>query len=144
PLDGLKRAGWKLAYRDQASALLRARETGDKVIDLTTSIGFLLKDDGTVTDVVPGKAADKAGVGPGMKLLAVNRRRWSAERLREAVAATKGGGEKLRLLLENGDYFETVTLDYQGGEKYPHLERDGDGPDLLADIFRARAGKKAP
>jgi predicted metalloprotease with PDZ domain len=142
PLNGLTRAGWKLAYRDKASDLLRAREGGEKTVELTSSIGLLLKEDGTVVDVVPGKAADRAGVGPGMKLLAVNRRRWSADRLREAVAATREGKARLRLLLENGDFFEAFALDYAGGERYPYLERDPKKADLLADIFRPRVLKE--
>ena len=55
------------------------------------------------------------------------------------MAATRQG-EKLRLLLENGDYFQTMALDYAGGEQYPHLERESSKPDLLADIFRPRSG----
>jgi predicted metalloprotease with PDZ domain len=107
-------------------------------VDLTTAIGLMVKADGTIVDVVPGKAADRAGVAPGMKLVAVNGRRLSEERLRPAVAATHQGA-KLALLLENGDYFQTVTLDYADGEKYPYLDRDSGRPDLLADIFRPRA-----
>jgi predicted metalloprotease with PDZ domain len=138
PLDGLTRSGWKVVYRDQRGELTKALEGEEKNVNLTAALGLLLKDDGAVIDVVPGKAADTAGVGPGMKLVAVNGRRWSAERLRQAVAATRQG-EPLRLLLENGDYFETVALDYAGGEKYPHLERESSKPDLLADIFRPRS-----
>jgi predicted metalloprotease with PDZ domain len=139
PLDGITRGGWKVVYRDQRGELFKALGGEEKTIDLTASIGLLLKDDGAVIDIVPGKAADRAGVGPGMKLVAVNGRRWSAERLREAVAATRRG-EPLRLLLENGDYFESLVLNYAGGERYPHLERDGAKPDLLAEIFRPKAG----
>jgi predicted metalloprotease with PDZ domain len=139
PLDGITRGGWKVVYRDQRGELFKALGGEEKTIDLTASIGLLLKDDSAVIDIVPGKAADRAGVGPGMKLVAVNGRRWSAERLREAVAATRRG-EPLRLLLENGDYFESLVLNYAGGERYPHLERDGAKPDLLAEIFRPKAG----
>jgi len=112
-----------------------------KQMTFTSSIGLLLKDDGTVIDVVPGKAADKAGLGPHMKVLAVNGRRLSAERLREDLAATADGTEKLRFFVENGDFFETFTLDYAGGERYPKLERDPTVPDRIGDIFRAKAGK---
>src|SRR5207245_11006153 len=119
----------------------KARHGEEKTIELTAALGLLLKDDGTVIDVVPGKAADRAGVGPGMKLMAVNGRRLSAERLRQAVAATRDP-DKLRLLLENGDYFQTLALEYAGGEQYPHLERDSSKPDLLADIFRRLAERR--
>jgi predicted metalloprotease with PDZ domain len=142
PLDGITRSGWKVVYRDKPGDLLKARDSEDKSVDLTTSIGLLLKVDGTVIDVVPGKAADRAGVGAGMKLVAVNGRRLSDERLRQAVAATRQGG-KLALLLENGDYFQTATLDYADGQRHPHLDREPGSSDLLADIFRPQAEKGA-
>ena len=138
PLDGLKRGGWKVVHRDKPSDLLKTSDGIQKQIDLTSSIGLLVKDDGTVIDAVPGKAADQAGIGPHMKLLAVNGRALSGDRLREAVAATKDGKGKLSLLLQNGDFFETFELKYAGGERYPHLERDQSKPDLLDEIFKAK------
>ncbi|HMF11161.1 MAG TPA: PDZ domain-containing protein, partial [Gemmataceae bacterium] len=140
PLDGLARGGWKVIYRDKRGDLLKAQDGEEKSVDLTTALGLLLKDDGTVIDVVPGKAADRAGVSPGTKIVAVNGRRLTAERLRQAVAATRQGS-KLSLLLENGDYFQTVTLDYGDGEKYPYLERVAGKPDLLAEISRPKVSK---
>jgi predicted metalloprotease with PDZ domain len=140
PLDGLARGGWKVVYRGKRGDLLKARDDEDKRVDLTATLGLLVNDDGSVVDVVPGKPADKAGVGPGMKVVAINGRRWSADRLRRAVAAT-GQGSKVSLLVENGDFFETRAIDYIGGEKYPSLERDAGRPDLLSDIFRPLAGK---
>lgn len=141
PYVGVSRAGWKVVYGDEPGEMQTAREEADKGVDLSSSVGLLLKEDGGVTDAVPGKAADRAGIGPGMKLLAVNGRRWSAERLKEAVTATRHGG-KLRLLVENGDFFETVTLDYADGARYPHLEREAGKANLLADILRPRTEKK--
>jgi predicted metalloprotease with PDZ domain len=143
PLDGLKRGGWTLSYQAEPSKFLQVRQDEDKSVDLTSSIGLLLKDDGVVTDVVANKSADKARVGPGMKLLAVNGRRWSAERLREAVTATPTGG-KLLLLLENGEFFETLTLDYNEGAKFPYLKSIEGKPDLLADLLRPRTSNKVP
>src|SRR5207237_3213962 len=102
PLDGLARGGWKVVFRDKPGDLLKARDDDDKSVDLRSTLGLIVKEDGSVVDVIPGSPADKAGVGPSMKVLAVNDRRLSAERLRHAVAATKGGAGKLTLLLENG------------------------------------------
>ena len=102
---------------------------------MTSSIGLLLKEDGTVSDVIPGKAADLAKVGPGMKLIAVNGRRWSADLLRESVAATKET-PVLSLLVENGQFFRTHSLDYRGGARYPRLERNEATPDLLSEILK--------
>jgi predicted metalloprotease with PDZ domain len=146
PLDGLKRGGWRLGYADKPPGL-QGWAGDDKVLDLTASVGMLLKEDGSVTDVVPGKAAHKAGVGPGMKVIAVNSRRFSAAGLRAALRETKTGG-KLELLLENGEFFRTFALAYRDGERYPRLEREAGTPDLLADIVRplaapAKAGAAA-
>jgi predicted metalloprotease with PDZ domain len=139
PLEGLTRGGWKLVYRDHPGELLKALEGEEKTMNLTSSIGLRLKQDGLVLDVIPGKAADKAGVGPGMKLLAVNGRRLSSERLHDAVAATRGGKHKLDLLFENLDFFKTYSLEYADGEIYPHLERDAKKADLIAEIFKPRS-----
>ena len=62
---------------------------------LTVSLGLMLKEDGQVIDVIPGKPADKAGIGPGMKVLGINNRRFTADRSRHAVEATRDGREKL-------------------------------------------------
>jgi len=141
PLDGLARGGWKVVFRDKPGELLKARDEDDKSVDLRGTLGLIVRDDGAVADVIPGSPADKAGVGPSMKVLAVNDRRLSAERLRQAVVATKGGATKVTLLLENGDYFQTAVLDYSGGARYPHLERVSSTPDRLSDVFRPRAAK---
>jgi predicted metalloprotease with PDZ domain len=142
PLDGLTRGGWKVVFKNEAGDVLRTRDTDEKSINLTTALGLLLKEDGTVTDVVPGKPADKAGIGPNMKIVAVNNRRFNPDRLRQAVEATKEGGEKLVLLMENNEFFRSFPLDYSGGEKYPHLER-ATGDDLLSAVLEPRT-RKAP
>lgn len=139
PLDGFQRSGWKLAYTDTPTDMLQARETARKVIDLTSSIGLLLSPEGVIRDVIKGKAADKAGIGPGMKLVAVNARRWSAARLRSAIAATKKR-QPLELLVENDEFFRSHRLDYEDGARYPILERLSLArTDMLADILRPRA-----
>jgi hypothetical protein len=37
-----------------------------------------------------------------------------------------------------------LKIDYHGGEKYPHLERDSSAPDLLDDIVKPLAPASAP
>ena len=71
-----------------------------------------------------------------MKLIAVNGRRYNVARLREAITAAKDTAEKIELLVENGEFFRTHDLDYHGGERYPHLERDESKPDLLSAIVK--------
>ncbi len=138
PLDGITRGGWKLTYRDKAGDLYKARESDEKMLYQISSIGLLVGDDGKIIDVIPGKAADKAGIGPGMKVIAVNQRRFNSERLHDALATTAKGKEKLLLLVENQEHFKTVTLDYAEGLRYPHLDPDGNRTDYLSAIFRSR------
>jgi hypothetical protein len=73
-----------------------------------------------------------------MKLVAVNGRRYTPKVFREALLAGKNSSQPLQLLIENTDYFRTFSLDYHGGEKYPHLTRDESKPDMLSEIIRAR------
>ena len=140
PLEGIIRGGWKLTMSREPSDLRKASDDSAKTMSLTTSIGLSLSQEGTVLDVVPGSASDKAGIGPHMKILAVNGRRFDGERLIEAIHATEGGKAKLELLIENGDFIKTHPLDYAGGSKHPRLVRDESKTDWLGKILAPRTG----
>ena len=102
------------------------------------SIGLELREDGTIIDTIENMPAALAGIGPGMKLIAVNGHQYSPEVLRDALRAGKSSTAPLELLVENTDYFKTYALDYHGGERYPHLVRDESKPDLLSEIYKAQ------
>jgi predicted metalloprotease with PDZ domain len=131
PLGGIQRSGWKLVYDGVRSDFWKAYEDKRKYIDLSYSIGVLVKEDGTLEDVRYGGPAQKAGVAPAVKLIAVNGRQFTATVLREAVAAAK----PLDLLVKDGEFYKSYRIDYTGGEKYPHLVRDNGSPDLLSSII---------
>jgi predicted metalloprotease with PDZ domain len=86
--------------------------------------------------VLPGSPADQAGIIHGMKLVAVDGRAWSAKRLRDAVKSAATNSAPVTLLTMEDDYYQTFTMNYHGGEKYPVLERDSSKPDLLAEIIK--------
>jgi hypothetical protein len=44
----------------------------------------------------------------------------------------------IQLLIENTEYFKTVSLDYHDGPRYPHLVRDSSKPDLLSDTIKPK------
>jgi predicted metalloprotease with PDZ domain len=134
PLEGITSSGWKLTYKETASGLFETAENVNKSTNLMPSIGVLIGE-GKVLDVVPDSAAAKAGLAPGMKIAAVNGRKFSADELKLAVADTKSGG-KLELLTETGDFYKTFKVDYKGGARYPALEQIADTPDLLGEIFK--------
>jgi predicted metalloprotease with PDZ domain len=138
PLSGLEGSGWKLVYDETPSDMERGSEGSFHISDAAYSIGLKLREDGTITDTIEGLPAAKAGVGPGMKLIAVNGRQFSPEVLHDALKAGKTSTQPLELLIENTDYYKTYKLDYRGGEKYPHLVRDESKPDLLTEILKAK------
>ncbi len=136
PLGGIDGSGWKLVYDETRSPLMVAEEGERDYVNAAYSIGLWLKADGTVTDTVEGLSAARAGIGPGMKLVAVNGRKFSREVLGDALRAGKNSSAALELLVENTEYYKTFKLDYHDGEKFPHLVRDESKPDLLSDIIR--------
>jgi len=138
PLGGIEGSGWKLVYDDVQSEMSHGSESNWHFVDVAYSIGINLREDGTITDTIEGMPAALAGVGPGMKLIAVNGRKYSAEVLRDALKAGKSGTAPLELLVENTDYYKNYKLDYHGGERYPHLVRDESKPDLLTEIYKAK------
>jgi predicted metalloprotease with PDZ domain len=138
PLGGIEGSGWKLEYKDTPSDFFRTSERDANVVSEVYTFGLRLRDDGTVLDTIEGMLAAKGGIGPGMKIVAVNGRRFSGDVLHEAVKAVKGSSDPIELLVENTDYFRTVKLDYHEGEKYPYLVRDEAKPDLLSEIIKAK------
>jgi predicted metalloprotease with PDZ domain len=138
PLGGLEGSGWHVVYDENRSEVLKATESEYKVVSAEYSVGLSLNDEGAVSDAIEGMPAAKAGIGPGMKIIAVNGRHFSDDVLRDALRLGKTSSEPLELLVENAEYYRTYKLDYHGGEKYPHLVRESSKPDLLSEIIRPR------
>ncbi len=138
PLGGIEGSGWKLTYDETPSEMLSNAAGMYHVVPAGGALGLDLRDDGGVTDTIEGEIAAKAGIGPGMRVVAVNGRKFSPEILRDAIKSAKTGSAPIELLVENADYYKTYKLDYHGGEMYPHLVRDASKPDLLTDILKAK------
>src|SRR5579871_3036459 len=138
PLGGIEGSGWKVVYDETPSELESAAAGLYHPATATFSLGLELRDDGEIVDTTEGMPAAKAGIGPGMKIIAVNGHRFSNEVLHEAIRAAKNSSEPIALLVENTDYFKTYKIDYHGGEQHPHLVREEAKPDLLSDILRAK------
>ena len=138
PLTGIENSGWKLVYDEKRSPLIENWEEERKEINAHFSIGLDILWDGEIVDTIEGMPAAKAGIGPGMKVVAVNGKKMSKYTFHDAVQATKTSSSPLELLVENADYYTTYKLDYHDGEKYPHLVRDESKPDMLSDILKAK------
>ena len=144
PLGGLENSGWKLVYNETPNDNRAAIELPARLTDLQFSLGILVHDPGSensdeIIDVSPGSPAAQAGISPGMKLVAVNGRRWNPDELRAVIRRAKSGSEPIEMLIENQDFFHTYRVDYHGGEQYPHLERIEGKPDLLGEIAKMKA-----
>ncbi len=139
PMGGIENGGWKLVYTDQKNTTMDAAEKTGDGLDLSFSLGMIVSKDGDIRDVIPGLPAYTAGLGPGMKLIGVNGRKWSKDVMRSVLRAGVHSKQPLALLAENGDYLTTYQVDYHGGEQYPHLVRVDAQPDILGEIIKPLA-----
>ena len=142
-LAGLQTVGWQLTYSPERNSYIETHEKRRKIIERQWSIGVTIndkgEDKGTIIDTVEDRAAAQAGAGPGMKLIAVNGRKYSAEVLDAAIAAAHETRKPIELMVESGDYYRTLSVAYYDGARYPHLTRLDDRPDTLAQVLKARS-----
>lgn len=139
PLGGIENDGWKLVYTGQKNATMEAAEKTRNMLDLSFSVGMIVTKEGDVRDVIPGMPAYAAGLAPGMKIIAVNGRKWSKDVMRAALRSGTHGQQALAILAENAEYYSTYQVDYHGGERYPHLVRNDGQPDLLDENIKPLA-----
>jgi predicted metalloprotease with PDZ domain len=138
-IGGIEAHGWKLVYTDKPSAAVKALEARRHSADLTYSLGLSIGKGGSNSDVLWDGPAFKAGISPGMTVVAVNSRDYDADALKDAVtAAAKDKNQPVELLVKNFDQYQTVRIDYHDGLKYPHLQRDTSKPDTLSTLLKAR------
>ncbi|HZD95060.1 MAG TPA: M61 family peptidase, partial [Candidatus Sulfotelmatobacter sp.] len=121
---------------ENASDFTKAMEKARNFVDARFSIGLALDDKGGIHDVIYDSPAWKAGIAPGSVLAAVNGRKFNPDILRDALKGGKGNGPNLEMLVVNGDFYKSYTLNYHDGEKYPHLMRDESKPDVLDEITK--------
>ncbi len=139
PTEGILNGGWRVGWADSIGPMYKGDEEARRNVDESYSIGIAIdKESGQVQDVVPGSAADRAGVSPEMKLLGVNGRHWNKEVLRDAIAAAKGSGS-VELLLENQEFYRDAKLAYREGRRYPALARDPSVHDWVGEILAPHA-----
>ncbi len=137
PEHGIERGGWKLVYTDQPNDMDKAMEKVRHGVNLAYSLGLSAGSNGQIFDVQWDGPAFKAGLVPGLSIVAVNGKDYSPDALKDAVTAAKGDGAPIELLVKNVDTYSTYRVDYHDGLKYPHLVR-ASGKDLLGDIAAAR------
>jgi predicted metalloprotease with PDZ domain len=139
PEEAVTNSGWKLVYNDQPNEVLAVEEALARRADFSFTVGMSASDDGAVGDVIHDGPAYKAGIGPGMKIVAVNGAQYTSDGMRAAIDAAKSATAPIQLIVANGAQFTTVSVDYHGGLRYPHIERDAARPDYLSGITHALA-----
>jgi len=137
PLDGITRAGWRLTYVDELTAVEK-RMFGGWAGDFQYSLGFSLGGGNGISGVRWGSPAFEQGLGAGWELVAVGDRVASAEALRDAVTAAKGATDPIVVVVRRGDEFRTVSFAYHDGLRYPRLVRIEGTRDRLSEIFAPR------
>lgn len=138
PLGGLSGGGWQTTYNDEPNQMIAASQAAVGVADYTSSIGMLVKADGTVQDAIPGMPAYQRGISPYTRVVAVNGRQFSIDELNRALAESKTQTGPIVLLVSNAGFLESHEIDYHGGLRYPHLVRNEAADDYLDEILKPR------
>jgi len=136
---GIEQGGYKPVYKDKPSKserMMMAANRRSSGIDCWYSIGLRLGQDGTIADVLWNGPADKAGLAPGEKLMAVNDKVYSADALREAIRDAKDPSKLIRVIVQADSFVSTMQIEYHDGERYPALERVDGTPAYLDDIIK--------
>jgi predicted metalloprotease with PDZ domain len=152
-LAGIEQGGYKLVYKDkpsasermQASAMASTPGLRNRGPNCWFSIGLRINSDGAITDVRWNGPADKAGLAPGQKIIAVDGKIFSGDAIREAIRAAKGSTEPIHLILQADSFVNMAQIDYHDGERFPVLERTDGTPAYLDDITKPlTTPEKAP
>jgi len=139
PLDGFTRGGYKLVYTDKQGPWQKSRDKARHMADFMYSIGVTMGREGKVASVMWDSPAFNAGLTNGTTILAIDGAAYSDDDLGQAIKDAKGTNNAITLLVRQGDYFRTVSIAWNGGLRYPHLEKiDPKVPSSLDALFTAR------
>jgi predicted metalloprotease with PDZ domain len=142
-LAGIERGGYKLVYAEKpnASELVITANAGPDatVVNAWCSIGLRVGAENAIKDVRWNGPAEKAGIVPGSKIIAVNGQVFSPDVLRAAIRDAKGKSEPIRLIVQLDNFVSVADIDYHDGERYPVLQRIEGVPASLDDITKPLA-----
>jgi predicted metalloprotease with PDZ domain len=137
PLEGINQGGYRLVYTDEPTDWFKAGEKKRKMVDLSFSGGFTVSTkDAKVSGVIWDSPAFNAGLTVGTQIMAVNGRTFDPDALKAAVKAAAGSREPVHLLVQSGDSFRTVDLDWHGGLRYPRLQPTAGGKGTLDALLK--------
>jgi len=136
PLGGITGGGYTLVFDGNQSEPDKTREADTKMANFLYSLGFTISlEDGTVQNVIPRSPAAAAGIVDGMKVIAVGGRKYTGDLLHLVVKESVGAKGPIELIVSSTDFFKVVEVQWNGGERYPHLKRDSSTLDVLSAIY---------
>ncbi|RDS81298.1 M61 family peptidase [Dyella monticola] len=135
PEHGIQAGGWNVVYDDVPNVIEKSIEKIHPGINLSNSLGITVSDNGVIRDVQWDSAAAKAGLVPGLSIVAVNGKNFDRNVLLDAIRDAHLTATAMVFLVKNNDAFSTVQLNYHGGLRYAHLVRTH-GEDLIDEITR--------
>ncbi len=139
PTGELARAGWKLVYTSKPNPFVAAEQQLGHSINGWHEYGASLTARGTVIDVRQGSPAWKAGLAPGMHVLAIDGQGFTPGVLTYAVKSAQHSTAPMRWIVSQTGWYQTLTIAYHDGIRYPHLVRIPHTPNLLAKIAAPHA-----
>jgi predicted metalloprotease with PDZ domain len=131
-------------WKDKPTPYDEGRQANSKSTSFFYSLGINLDADGNVTSTRWDGPAFDAGIVNSAQIVAVNEIAYSADVLKDAITAAKGGREPLHLLVKRGQSFRIIHLDWHGGLRYPWLEKTGTGEGGLDRLLAPRSGVRRP
>lgn len=141
PVGGIEAGGWKVDYTEKAPESHGGGGRFGGGVNALYSVGLRLGTDGTVSESLVGAPAYLAGITQGMRVVAINDRAFTPELLQDTLKASGKNDQPIRFLVLNDDYYKACSVNYHGGERYPHLVRVEGKPDLLDDLAKPLAGQ---
>jgi len=148
PEDGLKRGGYELVYTDDPIVWYDKALAANHAASFASSLGFVVgsprggnDSSGGISAVYWNSVAYKAGITPDMSIISVNESAYTSEVLCKAILAAEKDIKPIELVVLRGDRYQTITLDYHGGLRYPSLHRVDGTPARFDDIL---APSKSP
>jgi predicted metalloprotease with PDZ domain len=146
-MNGFAQGGYKLVYTDKPTEWFEKDVTKLGFASFSSSLGFSLGsyrskvESKNISDVLWGSPAFQAGITPGMEIVSVNGKEYTAQVLRDAILAAETSKQPIQLQFHKDDRYFTIPMPYYDGMRYPSLERVDGTPDRLDDIL---APSKSP
>lgn len=135
PLSGLTLGGYRLVYSSEPTPFLRDQEKRSGEINLNYSLGMSIGKGGHVSGIIWDGPAFKAGLTTASEIVGVNGRTYSDDVIRDAIAKAEGGKDPIKLIVRTGRKIGEVAIQWNGGLRYPRLEKIGVGDGSLDKLL---------